>query len=211
MKIKILVYEDNKDLCDALVQLINTSSVYTCVGAFDNCRKVISDLLTLSPQVILMDIDMPGRNGIEALQLIRQVNKEVKIIMLTVFDDNNNVMDAICAGASGYLLKKNCFEELFGAITETLNGGAPLSPTIARMILDHLAQQSSGGIEKYSLSAREKEILNGLVKGYSYKKIADSLNIGFETVKKHLRNIYEKLHVHNQTEAVAKAIKNRIV
>jgi len=120
-------------------------------------------------------------------------------------------MDAICAGASGYLLKKHCFEELFGAIAEALNGGAPLSPTIARMILDHMAQHGAGSLEKYSLSTREKEILDGLVKGYSYKKIADTLNIGFETVKKHIRNIYEKLHVHNQTEAVAKAIKNRIV
>ena len=211
MKTKILIYEDNTDLCDALVQLINTSSVYTCVGAFDNCRKVITDLLALNPQVILMDIDMPGRTGIEAVQLVRQINKEVKIIMLTVFDDNSNVMDALCAGASGYLLKKHCFEELFGAIAEALNGGAPLSPTIARMILDHMAQHGAGSLEKYSLSTREKEILDGLVKGYSYKKIADTLNIGFETVKKHIRNIYEKLHVHNQTEAVAKAIKNRIV
>jgi len=211
MKTKILIYEDNRDLCEALAQLINTSAAYTCVGAFDNCRKVVTDILALNPQVILMDIDMPGRTGIEALQLVRQVNKDIKIIMLTVFDDNASVMDAICAGASGYLLKKNCFEELFDAIAESLNGGAPLSPTIARMVLDHMAQQSSGSLEKYALSEREKDILNGLVKGYSYKKIADSLNIGFETVKKHLRNIYEKLHVHNQTEAVAKAIKNRIV
>jgi DNA-binding NarL/FixJ family response regulator len=211
MKTKILIYEDNTDLCDALVQLINISSAYTCVGAFDNCRSVVDDILALNPGVILMDIDMPGPSGIEALQLIRQVNKDVKIIMLTVFDDNSNVMDAICAGASGYLLKKNCFQELFGAIAESLNGGAPLSPTIARMVLDHMAQHSAGRLEKHSLSEREKDILNGLVKGYSYKKIADSLNIGFETVKKHLRNIYEKLQVHNQTEAVAKAIKNRIV
>jgi DNA-binding NarL/FixJ family response regulator len=211
MKTKVLIYEDNTDLCEALVQLINTSQIYTCVGAFDNCRKVISDLLALNPQVILMDIDMPGRNGIEAVQLIRQVNRDVRIIILTVFDDNRTVFDAICAGASGYLLKKYCFEELFSAITESLNGGAPLSPTIARMVLDHLAQNSSGTLEKYELTAREKEILNGLVKGYSYKKIAGSLNIGFETVKKHIRNIYEKLHVHNQTEAVAKALKNRIV
>lgn len=211
MKINILIYEDNTDLREALVQLINTSSIYNCVGAFDNCRKVISDLNALNPQVILMDIDMPGRNGIEAVQLIRQVNKEVKIIILTVFDDNKTVFDAICVGASGYLLKKHCFEELFGAIAESLNGGAPLSPTIARMVLDYLAQNSSGTIEKYALTTREKEILDGLVKGYSYKKISNSLNIGFETVKKHIRNIYEKLHVHNQTEAVAKALKNRIV
>lgn len=211
MKTNILIYEDNTDLREALVQLINTSQHYTCVGAFDNCRKVMNDLTTLKPEVILMDIDMPGRNGIEAVQLIREVNKEVKIIILTVFDDNKTVFDAICVGASGYLLKKYCFEELFTAITEVLNGGAPLSPSIARMVLDHLARAGSGTIEHYDLTPREQEILNGLVKGYSYHKISNSLNIGFETVKKHIRNIYEKLHVHNQTEAVAKAIKNRIV
>jgi DNA-binding NarL/FixJ family response regulator len=202
MKIPILIYEDNTDLREALVQLINTSHNYTCVGAFDNCRKVISDLLALQPKVILMDIDMPGRNGIEAVQLVRQADKEVKIIMLTVFDDNR---------ASGYLLKKYCFEELFSAITDVLNGGAPLSANVARMVLDHLAKSGSGTIEKYDFTAKEKEILDALVKGYTYKKIAALNNIGFETVKKHIRNIYEKLHVHNQAEAVAKAIKNRIV
>jgi DNA-binding NarL/FixJ family response regulator len=211
MKTGVLIYEDNKDLREAVTQLINTSGRYTCVGAFDNCRKVLTDLEALNPDVILMDIDMPGRNGIEGVQLVRQVNKEVKIIILTVFDDNNTVFDAICVGASGYLLKKDCFEGLFNAIAEVLDGGAPLSPSIARMVLDHLAKTSSGQIEKYDLTPREKEILDGLVKGYSYSKISNSLNIGFETVKKHIRNIYEKLHVHNQTEAVAKAIKNRIV
>jgi len=211
MKTGILIYEDNLDLCEALVQLINTSDNYACVGAFQNCIGVLNDLRMLKPQVILMDIDMPGRNGIEAVQLIREVDKEVRIIMLTVFDDNQNVIAAICAGASGYLLKKYCFEKLFSAIAESLEGGAPLSANIARMVLDHLANNNSGTIEKYDLTTREKEILNDLVKGLSYKMIAGSLNISFETVKSHIRNIYEKLHVHNQSEAVAKALKNRIV
>jgi DNA-binding NarL/FixJ family response regulator len=211
MKTSILIYEDNADLREALVQLINTSGDYTCVGALNNCREVMDDLKALSPEVILMDIDMPGRNGIEAVQLIRQVDKEVKIIMLTVFDDNQNVIAAICAGASGYLLKKYCFEKLFSAVAESLSGGAPLSANIARMVLDHLVQNSSGTVEKYNLTAREKEILNDLVKGLSYKMISSSLNISFETVKSHIRNIYEKLHVHNQSEAVAKALKNKIV
>jgi len=211
MKTGILIYEDNIDLREALVQLINTSDNYTCVGAFQNCIEVLNDLLMLKPQVILMDIDMPVRNGIEAVQLIRQVDKEVKIIMLTVFDDNQNVIAAICAGASGYLLKKYCFEKLFSSIAESLSGGAPLSANIARMVIDHLAQGNYGAVEKYDLTVREKEILNDLVKGLSYKMIAASLNISFETVKSHIRNIYEKLHVHNQSEAVAKALKNRIV
>ena len=193
------------------MQLINTSDNYVCVGAFQNCLEVLNDLQTLKPQVILMDIDMPIRNGIEAVKLIRGVDKDVKIIMLTVFDDNQNVIAAICAGASGYLLKKYCFEKLFSAIAEALSGGAPLSANIARMVLDHLVQNNYGTTEKYDLTIREKEILNDLVKGLSYKMIAASLNISFETVKSHIRNIYEKLHVHNQSEAVAKALKNRIV
>lgn len=211
MKTGILLYEDNTDLCEALVQLINTSDNYTCAGAFYNCREVLNDLQTLKPQVILMDIDLPGRNGIEAVRLIREVNKEVKIIMLTVFDDNKNVIAAICAGASGYLLKKYCFEKLFSSISEVLSGGAPLSANIARMVLEYLAQNSLGTIEKFELTAREKQILNNLVMGHSYKMIAASLNISFETVKSHIRNIYEKLQVHNQSEAVAKALKNRLV
>lgn len=211
MKTSILIYEDNLDLCEALVQLINTSDNYVCAGAFQNCLEVLNDLQTLKPQVILMDIDMPGRNGIEAVKLIRKVDKDVRIIMLTVFDDNQNVIAAICAGASGYLLKKYCFEKLFTSIAESLSGGAPLSANIARMVLDHLVQNNYGAIEKYDLTFREKEILNDLVKGLSYKMIAGSLSISFETVKSHIRNIYEKLHVHNQSEAVAKALKNRIV
>ena len=211
MKTGVVIYEDNTDLCEALVQLLNTSDNYSCAGAFPNCINVVKDIQSLKPQVILMDIDMPGRNGIEAVQLIRQFDAEVKIIMLTVFDDNKNVIAAICAGASGYLLQKHCFEKLFGAIAESLEGGAPLSANIARMVIEHLAQSNAGTIEKYDLTAREKQILNDLVKGFSYKMIAASLNISFETVKSHIRNIYEKLHVHNQSEAVAKALKNKVV
>ena len=135
MKTGVVIYEDNTDLCEALVQLLNTSDNYSCAGAFPNCINVVKDIQSLKPQVILMDIDMPGRNGIEAVQLIRQFDAEVKIIMLTVFDDNKNVIAAICAGASGYLLKKHCFEKLFGAIAESLEGGAPLSENIERMLI----------------------------------------------------------------------------
>ena len=171
----------------------------------------MEDFQLLQPQVILMDIDMPERNGIEAVQLIRTIDVEVKIIMLTVFDDNERVIAAISAGASGYLLKKNSFEKLFDAISEVLHGGAPMSANIARLVLEHIAFNASTTSEEYNLTSREKEILTQLVKGFSYKMIGASLSISFETVKTHIRNIYEKLQVHNQSEAVAKAIKNRIV
>lgn len=158
-----------------------------------------------------MDIDMPDTNGIEGVGLIRNIDKETKIIMLTVFDDNKNVINAICAGASGYLLKKNCLHKLFDAIEEVLQGGAPMSANIARMVLDYIAAGGPVVTEQYDLTSREKEILALLVKGNSYKMIAASINISFETVKTHIRNIYDKLQVHNQSEAVAKAIKNRII
>lgn len=211
MQTGIVIYEDNNDFREALVQLINTSENYTCLGAFYDCTNVIEDIQTLQPQVILMDIEMPERNGMEAMQLIRKVNKEVKIIMLTVFDDNKNVLSAIGAGASGYLLKKNSFEKLFDAIDEVMHGGAPMSANVARLVLDFVASNTSFTDEEFNLTSREKEILTQLVKGFSYKMIAASLDISFQTVKTHIRNIYEKLHVHNQSEAVAKAIKNHII
>ena len=211
MKTGIVIYEDNNDFREALVQLINASENYTCSGAFYDCTNVIEDFRLLKPQVILMDIDLPNRNGIEAVHLIRNIDKEVKIIMLTVFDDNEKVIAAISAGASGYMLKKNSFEKLFDAIEEVTHGGAPMSANIAKLVLQHIASYSSLVNEKYNLTLREKEILTRLVKGFSYKMIGASLNISFETVKTHIRNIYEKLQVHNQSEAVAKALKNRIV
>lgn len=212
MKTSIVIYEDNHEFREALVQLINTSDNYICSGAFNHCNNVVAEVKALNPVVILMDIDMNGRNGIEAVQLIRDFNKDVKIIILTVFDDNKNVIDAISAGASGYLLKKYSFDKLFTAIAEVLDGGAPMSSNVARMVLEHVAGAGSfTAAEKYELTIREKEILTALVKGYSYKMIASSLFISFETVKTHIRNIYEKLHVHSQSEAVAKALKNRIV
>jgi len=211
MKTGIVIYEDNIDFREAIVQLINTSEKYICAGAFYKCNEVLQNIQTLKPQVILMDIDMPGQNGIEAVSLIRSIDKEVKIIMLTVFDDNKNVINSICAGASGYLLKKNSFERLFNAIDDVLQGGAPMSANIARMVLEHVAENNFVSTEKYCLSTREKEILHYLVKGHSYKMISASLHISLETVKTHIRRIYEKLQVHNQAEAVAKALKNRIV
>jgi DNA-binding NarL/FixJ family response regulator len=144
--------------------------------------------------------------------VIRQVNKTVRIIMLTVFDDNKNVLDAIFAGASGYLLKGHCFEKLYAAITDSLAGGAPLSAGIAKMLLDHVVHTNpTGGASDFGLTARELEILQNLVTGSSYKMIATSLFISFETVKTHIHNIYEKLQVHSQSEAVAKALRNKIV
>src|SRR5580765_6395275 len=155
MKTRILIYEDNSDFREALVQLINTSENYSCAGAFYDCTNVLRDLQELKPQVILMDIQMPEKNGIEAMRLIRNFDKEVKVIMLTVFDDNKNVLAAIGAGASGYLLKKNSFEKLFDAIEEVMHGGAPMSANVARLVLDYVASGASTADEEFNLTPRE--------------------------------------------------------
>jgi DNA-binding NarL/FixJ family response regulator len=211
MPLKILIYEDNPDFRDALVQLVNTGSDYDCAGAFYNCSQVIRQVRELKPDIILMDIEMPDSNGLEGLLQIRSIDPEVKIIMLTVFDDNKNVLDAICAGASGYILKKHAFKKLFSAIEEVMEGGAPLSANVSKMILDHIHRSGSLAETDSNLTGREKEILDELVKGNSFKIIASNLFVSLETVKTHIKNIYVKLQVHTQTEAVAKAIRNRIV
>jgi DNA-binding NarL/FixJ family response regulator len=157
-----------------------------------------------------MDIDMPGMNGIDAVTKVRSTNKEIPILMLTVFDDNQHVFDAICAGASGYLLKKHISTKLFSAIEEVLEGGAPMSPSIARMVLSSM--QTKFTVENsYQLTPKEKEVLTSLSRGNSYKMIASQFEISLDTVRSHIRKIYEKLHVHSQTEAVSKAINEKLV
>jgi DNA-binding NarL/FixJ family response regulator len=149
-------------------------------------------------------------SGIEAVKQIRSIDQEIPILMLTVFDDNNHVFDAICAGASGYLLKKHISSRLFSAIDEVLEGGAPMSPSVARMVLASMHQKAPSN-NPYHLTPKEKEVLTSLSKGNSYKLIADQLTISIDTVRSHIRKIYEKLHVHSQTEAVSKAINEKLI
>jgi len=179
-------------------------------GAYENPIKVISHLEALKPDLIIMDIDMPGMTGIDAVIQIRKANNEIPILMLTVFDDNKHVFDAICAGASGYILKKHISSKLFSAIEEVLDGGAPMSPSIARLVLASMHKKSPSE-NPYQLTSREKEVLTSLSKGNSYKLIGDEIHISIDTVRSHIRKIYEKLHVHSQTEAVSKAINEKIV
>ena len=205
----VLLYDDNSDLRESISNLIKTSKEFYLLAAFENSTRVENDLKELRPDVILMDIEMPGMSGIEAVKKIRKFNKKVPVIMLTVFDDNKNVFDAICAGASGYLLKKNISEKLIIAIDEVLDGGAPMSPNIAKMVIQSM--HSTKGADQYNLTARELEILGSLSRGNSYKMIAAELFISPETVRTHLKRIYEKLQVRSQTEAVSKAINERLI
>ena len=210
MKLSVLIYEDNPLLRESVSTMIQSNRDLNLQAAFENVLNVEAEIKSYNPDFILMDIDMPGMSGIEAVQKIRKFNTKVPIVMLTVFDDNSHVFEALQAGASGYLLKKHISTKLFDAIQEVLEGGAPMSPSIARMVLASM-QQKPAVENPYQLTAREKEILTSLSKGNSYKMIASEFDISIDTVRTHIKKIYEKLHVHSQTEAVSKALNEKLV
>lgn len=206
----ILLYEDNDNLRESISMLLNLSDGYEVLGAFADCLRVENQVRDLSPDVILMDIDMPRMNGMEAVKKIRAFNKVIQIIMITVFDDNEHVFMALSAGANGYLLKKNISDRLIVSIAEVLEGGAPMSPAIARMVINNMHKQQQVK-DSYRLTNREKEILQLLSGGSSFKMIAAALNLSLETIRTHTKHIYDKLHVNSQVEAVSKALNEKLV
>ena len=209
--IKLLLYEDNPQLREGLTMLIDGSEGFSVLAAYKNCNNVAAEVEAWKPDVILMDIDMPGTNGIEGLKLIREKNDDVKVLMLTVFDDNRNVFEALKNGANGYVLKKTPPAKLLEFITEAASGGAPMTASIATQVLKMFSQVNAPKSENYNLSDREKEVLQLLVDGYSYKMIASQMFIAIDTVRSHIKKIYEKLHVNSKSEAVARAFKDRIL
>ena len=212
MKAGVLIYEDNSQLRASIEKLITFSNEFLLLNSFPNVIDVEKQVNELKPDVILMDIDMPGGiNGIDAVQKIRAFNQEVQIIMLTVFDDNKTVLEAISSGASGYLLKKNISEKLYDAMKEVLSGGAPMSPNVARMVIASMQKKRQDDENIYQLTPREKEILVALSEGISYKAMAAQFFISLDTVRSHIKNIYQKMQVHNQLEAVARARSSGIV
>jgi DNA-binding NarL/FixJ family response regulator len=212
MPVRVTIFEDRKPVRESLAMLVMGTSNLELAGAFADCNNLAEDLEASQPDVVLMDIEMPGINGVEGVKIIRRDFPKVTVIMQTVFEDDEKIFDAICAGASGYLLKNTPPSRLMESIIEAHQGGAPMSPSIARKTLLLFQQFLSPSQQKdYHLSPREKEVLQHLVSGYSYKMIADACHISFDTVRSHIRNIYEKLHVASMTEAVAKALKERLV
>ena len=209
--IKVLIYEDNPQLREGLTMLINGSEGFEVLASFKNCNNVLQEIKTYKPDVILMDIDMPGTNGIEGLKQIRLVDNETKVLMLTVFDDNKNVFEAISNGANGYVLKKTPPARLLEYIQEANTGGAPMTSSIATQVLKMFSSLNNEKGEDYNLSEREKQVLSLLVNGYSYKMISAEMFIAIDTVRSHIKKIYEKLHVNSKSEAVAKAFKDKIV
>ena len=209
--IKVMLYEDNPQLREGLTMLIDGSDGFTVLAAYKNCDNVADEVEAWKPDVVLMDIDMPGTNGIEGLKKVRAVNSDVKILMLTVFDDNKNVFDAISNGANGYILKKTAPAKLLEYIQEAATGGAPMTASIATQVLKMFSQINTSHNESYNLSDREKQVLQLLVDGFSYKMIASEMFISIDTVRSHIKKIYEKLHVNSKSEAVAKAFKDRLL
>jgi DNA-binding NarL/FixJ family response regulator len=207
MPTSIIIFEDNLRLRESLKVLLSGVEGYIVCGDHGNCDNAAAIVEEHHPDVIIMDIDMPGTDGIQGLRVIKERCPQTNIIMHTVLEDEERLFQCLCYGANGYILKNTSFVSLLDAINNVLHGGAPLSPLIARKVLNSFQQPSS----KYGLSDRETEVLRYLVKGYSYKMIASACHISIDTVRGHIRNIYAKLHVNCGREAVAKALKDRIV
>lgn len=208
MSHKIVLFEDNDRLRESLAYLLKMNG-YDVVGDYNNCLDAANIVRVYQPEVVLMDIDMPTVSGIEGVNTVKEARPETAVIMYTVFEEEEKLFKCLCAGANGYLLKKTPPAKLFEAIQDVLEGGAPMSPTIAKKVLSTFKTTRDPG--KYKLSAREIEVLQFLIKGYSIKQIASEMTLAFDTVRSHLKNIYQKLHVNCGKEAIAKALNERIV
>lgn len=209
---RVAIFEDNKHLRETLCILINGANGYTCSGAYPNCNDMVDMLETEPCDIVLMDIEMPGMNGIEATKIIKEHFPHIQVLIQTIFFEDEYIFNAICAGASGYILKTTSPAGYLEAIADVSAGGSPMTPGIARRVMElfrHKMQPPT--TNDYQLTGQEKKVLQLLVDGKSYKMIAAELAVAFDTVKSHIRNIYSKLHVNSGTEAVSKAIRDKIV
>jgi DNA-binding NarL/FixJ family response regulator len=209
MSYNLVLFEDNERLRQSLEMMLTELSEFTVTGSYGHCNEIVSQISESCPDLVMMDIDLPGLSGIEAVKVIKEHCPHTRVMMFTVFDDDDRIFQSICNGADGYLLKNTSPLKIIRGLQEVMEGGAPMSPFIAQKVFQHF--RSGLPTSNYLLTPRELEILGLLVKGNSYKMIAAECNITIDTVKKHLQNIYYKLHVSCGTEAVAKAIKEKII
>jgi DNA-binding NarL/FixJ family response regulator len=208
---KIAIYEDNDALRDSLSHLISGIKEMEFCGAYPDCSSIIENCTVNKPDIILMDIDMPGISGIEATILVKKKFPEINIMMLTIFEDRDKIFEALCAGATGYLLKKTSAIQIIQAITDLYEGGSPMTGEIARKVMEFFSKPKNTIGNDYQLSNREMDILKCLVKGDSYKMIADHCFISIGTVRTHINSIYHKLQVNSKSEAIIKAMNERLV
>jgi DNA-binding NarL/FixJ family response regulator len=209
MAARIVIFEDNNNLRESLALLLNNHDSYVVVGHYPDCINATEIVRVDNPDVVLMDIDMPGKSGIEGVAMVKEAKPKTAVIIYTVFEDDEKLFKCLCAGANGYLLKKTPPQKLFDALQEVLEGGAPLSPQIARKVLNTFHVNTAKF--KYSLTPREMEVLQYLTKGYGSKQIAAEMFLSYETIRSHLKNIYQKLHVNCGKEAIVKALQEQIV
>ena len=209
--ISVIVVEDQARLRSGLGVLIDATETFRTIGAFVSIEEALAAALPSAPAIALVDIGLPGMSGIEGLPHLLQRYPALQVLMLTVQDGDDAVFDAICAGASGYLLKDTPPDRLVGALRELHGGGAPMSPAIARKVLATFRRTTGVVAPEHDLSPRELDVLRLLAEGHSYKTAAVALELSLDTVRTHVRRIYEKLHVHSKSEAVTKAIRQRIV
>ncbi|HNR18991.1 MAG TPA: response regulator transcription factor [Bacteroidia bacterium] len=211
--LRVICFDDNKNIRDSVSMLLSTTGNIKMIAGFDSCKNLLQDIEREKPDVIIMDIDMPEINGVQAVEILRKQYPTLPVMMLTGFEDDEKVFSSLCAGANGYILKNTKMDSLINQIQEVYEGGAPMTPLIARKVLNQFAkmQPQKTPDENYNLSNREKDVLHLLVQGKSYKMIADELHISYETVHSHIRKIYQKLQVNSVGEAVSKTISKNIL
>jgi len=208
--IKVTIIEDHPDFREGLAFLLNATEGFECIDVFGSAEEAVQNI-SEQTEVVLQDIGLPGISGIESVALLKKKLPDIKIIMLTVFDDDDNILKAIIAGADGYLLKKTSPQKILSALQEALTDGSPMTPSIAKKVIELFRNYVPKKTEEFSLSKRESEVLELIVNGSNNKEVSEKLFISIETVRNHIRHIYEKLHVHSKSEAVVKAIREGLV
>jgi two-component system, NarL family, nitrate/nitrite response regulator NarL len=212
MRIRVCIYDDNSDRRESLQYLLGMYDEFEVCGTFEDCTQVNRDMEACRPHVVLMDIEMPGLSGIEGTRSIKSAFPEVAVLMQTVFEEGDKLFESLKAGASGYLLKKSSPDTIVQAVRDVAAGGAPITPVMASKMLSFFQDRpAEPWSNTYALTDREHTVLSLLVDGLSYKMIADRQGISYHTVNTHVRNIYEKLHVHSLGEAVSKALRERLI
>ena len=209
--IRTMIVEDQRDLREGLATLVNFTPGFKCIGAFRSMEECLARVKHDLPDVILSDIGLPGMSGIEGIRVLKDQYPDLIILVLTVYDDNEKIFDALCAGASGYLLKQTEPAELLRSVREAVDGGAPMSPEVAARVIKLFREVRPPEKVDYDLTPHETRLLKLLVEGHNYVTAAAKLNISYNTIKFHVRNIYDKLQVHSKSEAVAIAMRDRLV
>ena len=208
---RVAIIEDQREIREGLQELIDGAEDICCSATFGSVEEVLTRIGSDLPDVVLVDIGLPGKSGIEGIRLLKESYPELVLVVLTVFDDDRRIFEAICAGASGYLLKKTAAPRLIQGIRDAAAGGAPMSPEIAARVIALFRQTRPARLEDHDLTPHEIRVLKMLVDGHNYKTAAVELNVSVNTISFHMRRIYDKLHVHTKSEAVAKALRNQIV